>query len=82
MLYASQGHSGRPALRTPSRKCSRSVGSRYLSTHSNAKSNIEEGGYCNPGPMRPPYDYIPPEYERAARDCGRRWTEICKRYAN
>ena len=46
------------------------------------KLRIEEAGYCKPGPMRPPYDYIPPDYEKAARECGRRWVEICKRYAN
>ncbi len=46
------------------------------------KLRIEAAGYCKPGPMRPPYDVIPPDYAEAARACGRRWAEICKRYAN
>nr|ART40134.1 K171 [uncultured bacterium] len=46
------------------------------------KHRIDAAGYCKPGPVRAPYDYMPPEHEKAARECGRRWAEICKRYAN
>ena len=44
------------------------------------KVRIDEAGYCRAGPMRPPYDYLPPDYERAARECGRRWAALCKNY--
>ena len=43
------------------------------------KVRIESAGYCRPGPMRPPYDVFPEEYAAAARECGRRWAELCKR---
>jgi dihydrodipicolinate synthase/N-acetylneuraminate lyase len=46
------------------------------------KIRMDEAGYCRPGPMRPPYDVIPPEYEKAARECGRRWAELHRRYSN
>ena len=46
------------------------------------KIRMEAAGYCRPGPLRPPYDVIPPEYEEAARECGRRWAELHRRYTN
>jgi hypothetical protein len=46
------------------------------------KIRIEAAGYCKPGPIRPPYDYIPDDYRAASVECGRRWAELCKRYAN
>ena len=46
------------------------------------KYRIDAAGYCKPGPVRAPYDHMPPEHEKNARECGRRWAEICKRYAN
>jgi len=45
------------------------------------KIRMDEAGYCRPGPIRPPYDVIPPEYEQAARECGRRWAELQRRYS-
>lgn len=42
------------------------------------KVRIAEAGYCAPGPIRPPYDDIPAEIEAAARECGRRWRELCR----
>ena len=43
------------------------------------KTRIAAAGYCKPGPCRPPYDDIPQNLEAAAKECGRRWAEICKR---
>lgn len=45
------------------------------------KARIEEAGYCDPGPVRPPYAAMPPEHDRAARECGRRWRELRNRRA-
>ena len=45
------------------------------------KVRIEAAGYCKPGPIRPPYDVFPEEYAAGARECGRRWAELCKRLA-
>ncbi len=45
------------------------------------KVRISEAGYCAPGPIRPPYDVIPPEYESLARECGRRWAILCHHLA-
>jgi trans-o-hydroxybenzylidenepyruvate hydratase-aldolase len=46
------------------------------------KIRMEAAGYCRPGPLRPPYDVVPPEYDQAARECGRRWGELHHRYSN
>jgi dihydrodipicolinate synthase/N-acetylneuraminate lyase len=43
------------------------------------KVRIEAAGYCKPGPIRPPYDVFPEEYAAKARECGRRWADLCKR---
>lgn len=42
------------------------------------KVRMAEAGYCRPGPVRPPYADFPEEYAEAARECGRRWQEICE----
>ena len=42
------------------------------------KLRFEAAGYCVPGPIRPPYDWMPPELEEAARECGRRWAALSK----
>lgn len=44
------------------------------------KIRFNEAGYCNAGPIRPPYDVVPAEYAEGARECGRRWAQIAKRY--
>ncbi len=46
------------------------------------KIRIKTAGYCDPGPIRPPYDVIPPEYEEAAKECGRRWAQLRTRLAS
>jgi len=45
------------------------------------KLRIDAAGYCRAGPIRPPYDVMPPEYAAAAAECGRRWTDLCRKYA-
>jgi hypothetical protein len=44
------------------------------------KIRIDASGYCVAGPIRPPYDVIPEAYARGARECGRRWAELCHKY--
>jgi trans-o-hydroxybenzylidenepyruvate hydratase-aldolase len=44
------------------------------------KFRIEAAGYCHPGPIRSPYDYMPAEYIEASRECGRRWASLCHKF--
>lgn len=44
------------------------------------KVRINEAGYCKAGPHRPPYDYMPAEFEECARENGRRWAALCEAY--
>ena len=46
------------------------------------KIRFNEAGYCNAGPIRPPYDVVPEEYVENARECGRRWAELVKKYSS
>ena len=45
------------------------------------KIRMNASEYCNAGPLRPPYDLLPPEMIERAQECGRRWTELQKKYA-
>lgn len=45
------------------------------------KLRMAAAGYCDPGPIRPPYDVVPPEYAARAAECGRRWAELERKYA-
>jgi dihydrodipicolinate synthase/N-acetylneuraminate lyase len=46
------------------------------------KLRMEQAGYCRPGPNRPPYQLPMPEnIAEGARECGRRWVELRKKYA-
>jgi trans-o-hydroxybenzylidenepyruvate hydratase-aldolase len=45
------------------------------------KTRINEAGYCNSGPIRPPYDEFPEAYAEASRECGRRWATLQRKYA-
>lgn len=45
------------------------------------KVQIQEAGYCKPGPVRPPYDFMPDEMAEKCRENARRWVEIRARYA-
>jgi len=44
------------------------------------KIRINAAGYCQLGPMRPPYDYAPEDIRTAAEECGRRWAKLCETY--
>lgn len=44
------------------------------------KMRINAAGYCNAGPIRPPYDVMPEKWAQASRDCGTRWAEMRKKY--
>lgn len=44
------------------------------------KIRINASGYCQSGPMRPPYDYMPDNFREAAEECGRRWVKLCETY--
>lgn len=44
------------------------------------KTRINAAGYSDCGPVRPPYQDFPEEHAAAARECGRRWAELCKAY--
>lgn len=40
------------------------------------KARIKAAGYCNPGPVRPPYDWMPETLRRDSEECGRRWAQL------
>ncbi|MDA1326595.1 MAG: dihydrodipicolinate synthase family protein [Proteobacteria bacterium] len=44
------------------------------------KIRINAAGYCQSGPMRPPYNYMPDDFREAAEECGRRWARLCETY--
>jgi dihydrodipicolinate synthase/N-acetylneuraminate lyase len=44
------------------------------------KIRFNESGYCNAGPIRPPYDFIPDDWAEGARECGRRWAQLAEKY--
>jgi dihydrodipicolinate synthase/N-acetylneuraminate lyase len=46
------------------------------------KLRIQAAGYSDPGPIRPPYDVIPEDLAEGARECGRRWSELVKKYSD
>ena len=46
------------------------------------KMRFNASGYCNAGPIRPPYDVVPDEYAQGARECGRRWAELVEKYSS
>ena len=45
------------------------------------KYEMETAGYCNPGPSRPPYNYMPDNRAESGRETGRRWAQIRAKYA-
>jgi dihydrodipicolinate synthase/N-acetylneuraminate lyase len=45
------------------------------------KLRMQAAGYCNPGPIRPPYQIVPEEHVARAYECGRRWAELVQKYA-
>ncbi|WP_423140864.1 dihydrodipicolinate synthase family protein [Parablastomonas sp. CN1-191] len=40
------------------------------------KTRMAQAGYCDPGPIRPPYDVFPADYVEASREAGRRWCQL------
>lgn len=44
------------------------------------KIRINTAGYCQAGPVRSPYDYMPSAFREAAEECGRRWARLCSAY--
>jgi dihydrodipicolinate synthase/N-acetylneuraminate lyase len=45
------------------------------------KVRIDAAGYCKAGPIRPPYNVMPADLAENARECGRRWAQLCQKYA-
>lgn len=45
------------------------------------KIRINAAGYCNSGPIRPPYATVPKDIEAMSVECGQRWRTLCERYA-
>lgn len=46
------------------------------------KIRFNEAGYCQAGPIRPPYNDVPEEYAAGARECGQRWAQLVKKYSS
>jgi dihydrodipicolinate synthase/N-acetylneuraminate lyase len=44
------------------------------------KARINAAGYCNAGPVRPPYDLLPDGYREQAEECGHRWRQLREKY--
>eukprot|EP01036_Dinobryon_divergens_P001773 gene1773-2328_t len=42
------------------------------------KVRINAAGYCNAGPVRPPYGAMPPNFTKYSEECGRRWATLSK----
>jgi dihydrodipicolinate synthase/N-acetylneuraminate lyase len=45
------------------------------------KIRMNSAGYVNAGPMRPPYDYVPKDFEDACIENGKRFAALEKKYA-
>lgn len=45
------------------------------------KARIDAAGWMSAGPCRPPYVNVPESYLEGARESGRAWAELAKRYA-
>lgn len=39
-------------------------------------------GYCKPGPIRPPYDFMPEDFAAAARESGQRFAKLREKYSS
>lgn len=46
------------------------------------KIRINAAGYCNAGPVRPPYQVVPDDIRTSSEECGRRWKTLCVKYAS
>lgn len=45
------------------------------------KMRIDAAGYMKTGPIRPPYNHMPPEYAAIAKDNAQRWNTLREKYA-
>lgn len=45
-----------------------------------AKLSIREAGYCDPGPLRPPFLTIPQDVQEKAQARARYWRGLCEKY--
>lgn len=45
-----------------------------------SKLAINEAGYCYAGPPRPPYRILKPDAQARAKECAKRWRDLCERY--
>ncbi len=43
---------------------------------------MEASGYCKPGPIRPPYNFMPENFVAAARESGRRFAKLREKYSS
>jgi trans-o-hydroxybenzylidenepyruvate hydratase-aldolase len=46
------------------------------------KLRINAAGYCNAGPIRPPYAIVPDEIIAQTQEAGERWKTLCDKYAS
>ena len=44
------------------------------------KLAIGYAGYCNPGPLRPPFVIVPEEVDKRCRETAARWQTLCEKY--
>ena len=45
-----------------------------------SKIGVKYAGYCDPGPLRPPFVEIPEAVDKAQKVRADKWTELCKTY--
>ena len=48
---------------------------------SSMKLATNEAGYCNAGPLRPPFKNVPDAVKERAKEMAKRWNELCSLYA-
>jgi trans-o-hydroxybenzylidenepyruvate hydratase-aldolase len=46
------------------------------------KLRINAAGYCDAGPIRPPYAVVPDSIVAQSQEAGRRWKTICEKYTS
>ena len=44
------------------------------------KLAVNESGYCNAGPLRPPFRHVPPEIIEHAKQQAANWKKLCEKY--
>lgn len=65
-------------------EASDAAGGRFLTDlywrESSCKLAINEVGYCQAGPLRPPFSNIPEEVHKTAKEIASKWIALCKKY--